>query len=115
MHTKEQILNSSKSAALDMIKSNIAESWQVAAWAIVVVYNNQTATEQLSRETIHHNGVGFSSPDARTISYWAKIIKGEGNQAISSPTIRKLLTNRVSKYAKQILQHIKNDAAKQAN
>lgn len=115
MFSKQQILDASKVAALDMIRQNIAESWQVAAWAIVVVYNNQTTTEQLSRETIHHNGVGFSGPDARTMSYWAKIIKNEGNQAVYSPAVRQMLTNRVSKYSKQILQHIENNAAKQAN
>lgn len=115
MFSKQQILDANKVAALDMIRQNIAESWQVAAWAIVVIYNNQTATEQLSRETIHHNGVGFSGPDARTMSHWAKIIRSEGNQAIYSNAVRQMLTNRVSKYARQILQHIEKDAAKQAN
>ena len=115
MFSKQQILDASKVAALDMIRQNIAESWQVAAWAIVVVYNNQTATEQMSRETIHHNGVGFSGPDARTLTWWANIIRTKGNHAVYSPAVRQMLTNRVSKYARQILQHIENDAAKQAN
>lgn|SRR5574343_502854 len=115
MFSKQQILDSNKKQAMEMIRKNISESWKVAAWAVVVVYNNQTATEQMSKETIHHNGVGFSGPDARTMTYWANIIRTKGNEAVYSPAVRQMLTNRVSKYTKQILKHIENDAAKQAN
>lgn len=46
------------------------------AKALVIVYNNQTTDEQESKETKHHNSIGFSSPDAnlgsRCATYFLK-------------------------------------------
>lgn len=40
--------------------------------AMIAIYNLQTLDEQVSQDTRHSNGVGFSGADARTGSYYAK-------------------------------------------
>jgi hypothetical protein len=110
MFTKQQILGASKKEAQLMIKANIVESWEVAAWAVKIVFYNQTQDEQISKETRYNNSIGFSGPDAKTLSYWAKIIIASGPNAIYSPAVRKLISNRISKYSGQILRHIEKVA-----
>ena len=45
--------------------------------AMVAIYNRQTADEQVSSDTKHQNGVGFTGADARLGTYYAKwVLKG---------------------------------------
>lgn len=42
--------------------------------AILAIYNRQTYDEQVSSDTKHSNGIGFSGADARLGTYYAKWI-----------------------------------------
>lgn len=44
--------------------------------AIIAIYNRQTEDEKKAEDTKHHNGVGFSSADARLGTYYARHLLG---------------------------------------
>jgi len=46
--------------------------------AMVAIWERQTADEQGSDTTRHHNGIGFSGWTARSGSYYAKWVLGGG-------------------------------------
>ena len=69
--------------------------------AIVVIYNNQTASEQISNVTSINNGKGFSGPDAGYGSYLAKwILSGRHLSGKHLTRAR----NMSMKYRKQLLE-----------
>lgn len=45
---------------------------------ILAIYNLQTESEKLERDTNTSNGVGFSGVHAKTMSYYAEYIKRRG-------------------------------------
>lgn len=47
--------------------------------AILAIYNRQTYDEQVSSDTKHSNGIGFSGADARLGTYYAKWIMSDKN------------------------------------
>jgi predicted RNA binding protein with dsRBD fold (UPF0201 family) len=67
--------------------------------AILVLFERQTSDEQDSESTNHNNAVGFSSADARRLSFVAKILK-EGKH-LKDETVAKYAP-RVLKYRKQL-------------
>jgi hypothetical protein len=52
---------------------------EVIGRALVVLFNNQTTTEQASNDTIEHNMVGFTGADARRGSITAKYFLRHNN------------------------------------
>jgi hypothetical protein len=82
------------------IKSMIATSDKWALRALQVVYDNQTAEEQVRRTTKEHNGIGFTQADARLMAVFAQLLKTKG---LTENQITQVKL-KMPKYWKQILQ-----------
>jgi hypothetical protein len=79
------------------------------AWALralVVVYNEQTPTEQDYEVTAYTNGVGFTGIDAEILTSFAKQylnkVERFGRTATLSPRQMELLHKKMPKYAGQL-------------
>jgi hypothetical protein len=55
--------------------SQLASNSRLVERAIIVLYERQTADEQSSSTTVHHNGKGFSAWSAERGSYYARWIQ----------------------------------------
>lgn len=71
-----------KKEALEVIKRNIITNDRWLFRAIMAIYNKQVSEEKVTKDTFLRNGVGFSSYDARTMSYFAELIKKNNRLAI---------------------------------
>ena len=73
--------------------------------AVVAIYNYQTADEQASEETKHHNNVGFNGADGRILSSFAKQIQnfrpGKYRSPLS-PKQMKIARKKILKYSGQL-------------
>lgn len=68
--------------------------------AIMVVFNNQTRSEQAAETTLISNGIGFASCDANRGSYYARWIKsGKHLTGSHLENARKM----AKKYVRQLL------------
>lgn len=105
MFSKDQILNSPRKAAINMIKSNLQESDLWVVRAVVRIYEEQTADEQQSESTELHNGVGYNGADANIMSSFAKqILRANGRYACPlSPRQLEIARTKIVKYAGQLL------------
>jgi hypothetical protein len=88
----------------DEIQSLIDKSGEATARALLVVYDNQTASEKSQGQTIEHNGVGFSSRDAEFLTDVAIKYKRYGRWA--STRQRQAVAKCVRRYWKQVLTHM---------
>ena len=89
MYTKEQILN--------LIDSNDL----AVERGVLAIFNRQTYDEQKTENTSHFNHIGFSSADAKRLSYYAKwILSGKHLSGHHLEIARK----RIKKYIKQLLE-----------
>ena len=70
-----------------------------APCCLVVVYQNQTSDEQAAQETIEHNGIGFSGPDAEILSSFAQQYQRRGS--LSDKQMR-ILRRKIPSYAGQV-------------
>jgi len=87
-----------KKGRVESLKEVIKEKAEFQLYALVHVFNNQTADEQRSENTFHHNGIGFSGRDAEFMSSLAKQYLDRGNL---SPKQRQYLP-KLARYARQI-------------
>jgi hypothetical protein len=72
---------------------------------VVAIYERQTADEQASEETKHHNGVGFNGVDGRIMSSFAKQIINWNPDKFRSPLSPKqtqLARKKIMKYSGQL-------------
>lgn len=68
--------------------------------AMVAIYKRQTADEQASATTQHHNSIGFSAFDAKNGSYYAKwVLSGRRLNGTYLEKARRIAV----KYRKQLL------------
>jgi hypothetical protein len=76
--------------------------------AMVAIYNRQTADEQVSSDTKHQNGVGFTGADARLGTYYAKwVLKGNsltGNHLMKARMMSQKYVRQLSEIATARLQ-----------
>ena len=71
-------------------------------WAkasLIRIFENQTDDEQVSKETIHCNMIGFTSGDARILTSFAQFYKAHG---FLSEKQTKWLMPKMGKYAGQL-------------
>ena len=92
------------------IRAKLVES---AVWrdkAVVSIYGYQTADEQMTDATRHHNGVGFNGVDAGILSDFARQIKAGRNMSAKQALI---IEKKMPKYAKQLtaIANMKAEAA----
>ena len=67
--------------------------------ALVRIFENQTDDEQVSKETIHCNMIGFTASDARILTSFAKFYKAHD---FLSEKQTKWLMPKMGKYAGQL-------------
>jgi len=82
------------------IRANLITNPAWVERAILVLFERQTADEQDAGSTNHHNNVGFSSCDARRMSFVAKFL-GEGKHLTQKKALE-IYGPRLQKYAKQL-------------
>jgi hypothetical protein len=85
---------------IEFLKSGISTKVHWARRALIIVYNNQTASEQNNGHTIENNGVGFSGADSEFLSSLAEqLITKKSISAKQDQMVMKLMP----KYTKQVL------------
>ena len=88
-----------KKELIAALKERLATDDRWALRALKLVYRNQTADEQASQQTIEHNGIGFSGPDAEILSSFAQQYQRRGTL---SPRQMNLLRRKMPSYAGQV-------------
>ena len=88
-----------RKALLAALKERLAQDDRWALRALTVVYRNQTADEQRAQQTIEHNGIGFSGPDAEILSSFARQYQQRGSL---SPRQMNVLRRKLPSYAGQV-------------
>ena len=88
-----------KKALLAALKERLAQDDRWALRALTVVYMNQTADERRAEQTIEHNGIGFSGPDAEILSSFARQYQQRG---CLSPRQMNVLRRKIPSYAGQV-------------
>ena len=88
-----------KKALLAALKERLAQDDRWALRALTVVYMNQTADERRVQQTIEHNGIGFSGPDAEILSSFARQYQQRGSL---SPRQMNVLRRKIPSYAGQV-------------
>ena len=91
--TKAELLNFLRK----MLTTN--ERWATAA--LMRIYDNQTADEQMAEATNHENGIGFTGGDARLLTRFAEWYKGHG--WLSKKQMRWVF-EKMGKYAAQLMK-----------
>lgn len=95
----EQMVDDIK-ARLDGLRGEKVQRLYVEK-AILAIYRYQTEDEKRTDETRHDNSVGFSSPDARVMSYCAKWLMQNPNNHLNEKFYPKAL-KIMPKYATQL-------------
>ncbi|MFZ4764656.1 MAG: hypothetical protein ACOYMN_06845 [Roseimicrobium sp.] len=93
------MMTMTKKALLAALKERLAQDDRWALRALSVVYRNQTADEQSAQQTLEHNGIGFSGPDAEILSSFAQQYQRRGSL---SPKQMNLLKRKIPSYASQV-------------
>lgn len=81
------------------IKTLIQTNDKVLYGALKKLYAEQTADEQSSGETRHHNGVGFNGADSKIMSSFAEFLNKTG---FLTPKQRVVARKKLIKYNKQL-------------
>jgi hypothetical protein len=92
------------------VRTKLATDPRWTLRALEVLYQWQTADEQIAGDTRHQNMVGFNSADARRLSFYASLLR-EGKRL--NPRQIAVAQERLPKYAKQILLAIAEKSAGQ--
>ena len=75
--------------------------------AMIVLYNRQTADEQSTETTRHHNGIGFSHWAARSGTYYANwVLKGRRLSGRHLEKARKIALH----HSRQLVEEANNKA-----
>ena len=93
------MMTMTKKALLAALKERLAQDDRWALRALTVVYSNQTADERRVEQTIEHNGIGFSGPDAEILSSFARQYQQRGSL---SPRQMTVLRRKIPSYAGQV-------------
>ena len=88
-----------KKELIAALKERLATDDRWAPRALSVVYRNQTADERATQQTIEHNGIGFSGPDAEILSSFAQRFQRRG---VLSPKQMNVLRRKMPSYASQV-------------
>ena len=88
-----------KKELLAALKERLATDDRWALRALTLVYRNQTTDEQNAQQTLEHNGIGFSGPDAEILSSFAQQYQ---RRSSLSPKQMNLLKRKIPSYARQV-------------
>lgn len=90
-----------KAELLNFLRRMITTNERWAKAALLRIYDNQTADEQMSEATNHENGIGFTGGDARLLTRFAEWYKGHG---WLSPKQMAWVYRKLGKYAAQLMR-----------
>jgi phage protein D len=85
--------------ALFLAKMEESDLWLIRG--LTAIYNQQTADEQMTKDTKHDNGRGFTGSDAAFLSSLAQQHHGKG---YLSPKQMKFARRSMRKYAGQLVK-----------
>lgn len=93
----------------DHIKELLLRNDRAVERALVVLFQRQTADEQMQADTKHHNNRGFTQSDARWMTQLAKqVMKGERLRPYQLSKLRTgrstRYPSRIGKYARQLAE-----------
>lgn len=88
------------------VQALLASNEKAAIRGLLVVYANQTQSEQSGQLAIEHNGVGFSSMDAEILTSFAQFYQRAGFLSAKQMTI---LQKKIVRYWKQVLTAIEKN------
>lgn len=88
----------------DSIQELIDSNADACARALMIVYGNQTASEQSTHQTIERNGKGFTGRDAEFLTDVAQKYHRYGRWA--STRQFRAVARCVRKYHRQVLEHM---------
>lgn len=110
MFNTQQILAATKAQAINMIKANLVANDKWLIRGILAIHARQTADEQSSHATKHHNSIGFNGLDGGILSSFADQIKAwvpsERRPQPLSPRQLEIARKKMPKYAGQLLSII---------
>lgn len=93
------------------IKAKMAVDLKWLEHGVLAIYAKQTADEQQSHQTLHHNGIGFSGCDGRYLGYVARYL--QSGHHLSGQHLDKT-RNKMAKYSGQLAQIANAAQANQA-
>lgn len=96
---------SDKVWTVEEIKDNLKTKDVWVTKGVVAIFDRQTADEQASEETKHHNGIGFNGVDGRIMSSFAKQINNFRPGKFNTPLSKKqmeIARKKIMKYAGQL-------------
>lgn len=114
MFSSEEIMSATEKTAVDMIRTNIANSDTWLARGIVAIYNKQTNDEKQSENTKYNNSVGFGAMDAQILSSFAvqcqRWLNGQSKYNAPLSNNQSVIARRLmKKYAGQLLKIAKGN------
>lgn len=89
------------------LKLKLSTDLAFAKMAILIVYGNQTASEQCAAITSDSNGIGFTGCDAEILTSFAQRIERNG---FFSPKMNSIILRKAPRYWRQILPKVREDA-----
>lgn len=89
------------------LKLKLSTDLAFAKMAILIVYGNQTTSEQCAAITSDANGIGFTGCDAEILTSFAQRIERGG---FFTPKMNAIVTRKAPRYWKQILPLVREDA-----
>ena len=99
-------MKKAEKAYCEKIKQAIDTNDNAVKKAILIIYQNQTADEQVSENTIEHNGVGFTGVDAEFLSSIA--VRIQRGLPLSEKQII-VGRRKIRKYSRQLLDEAKRN------
>jgi hypothetical protein len=84
---------------IEHLRRRLAHDPRWALRALLRIYQNQTADEQVKDAAIERNGIGFSGPDAEILSSFARQYQRRGSL---SPRQMEVLMRKMPSYARQL-------------
>ena len=90
-----------KAELLNFLRKMLTTNQKWATAALLRIYDNQTADEQMAESTNHENGIGFTGGDAHLLTRFAEWYKSHG---WLSPKQMAWVFRKVGKYAAQLMR-----------
>jgi hypothetical protein len=84
---------------VEVIREKISTNDNWLFRGILAIHSRQTDDEKASKDTIHHNKIGFTKADSRLMSSFAEVLINGGT---FSETMLAVARRRMSKYASQL-------------
>ena len=88
-----------KAALVEFLRGMLTSNKVWATAALMRIYENQTTSEKVGKDTHNLNGIGFTVGDACLLTKFAEWYKGHG---WLSPKQMKWVYNKLGKYAGQL-------------